>query len=472
MPDTQHSTLNTQHPLPDTPSPKPQLLIVEDDEEIRTQMKWALAQDYAVHLAGDRPSALRILKQERPAVVTLDLGLPPKPREAEEGFLALSDILQQDPTTKVIVITGQTERAHAQKAVGQGAYDFLCKPIQVEELKGILRRAFHVAQLEREHRELQRSSDGESFEDMVGTSPQMQEVFAAIRKVAVSEASVLIVGESGTGKELVARAIHRLGARRGGPFIAINCGAIPENLLESELFGHEKGAFTGAHIQRKGRIELAQGGTLFLDEIGELSLSLQVKLLRFLQEHCIERVGGRSKITVDARIITATNADLKQAMSDGRFRDDLYYRLGVVVITVPPLRAREGDLLLLAKTLLQRFAAEHKKKVTEFSLQALRTLSTYGWPGNVRELENRIKRAVIMAEGPMITPEDLELVSPEEPRYENRTGLRDVRKTLEKELTQEALVRHKGNLSRVAAELGISRPTLYDLMRKLGIERG
>jgi two-component system NtrC family response regulator len=364
----------------------------------------------------------------------------------------------------VIIITGRTEKEHALKAIGQGAYDFFCKPIQVDELKVIIRRALHVYQLEQEHRELQRRLSQESFEEMLGASPQMEKVFAAIRKVATTDAPVLIVGESGTGKELVACAIHRQSARGKGPFIAINCGAIPENLLESELFGHEKGAFTGAHVQRKGRIESAQGGTLFLDEIGELSLPLQVKLLRFLQEHQIERVGGREQIAVDTRVMAATNMDLKKAMGDGRFREDLYYRLGVVTISVPPLRERGEDILLLAKVQLQRYSAESKKKISGFSRQAITAIQTYSWPGNVRELENRIKRAVIMAEGQRITPEDLELASARA-QYEGKS-LREARKALEKDIIQKTLAKNQGNITQTATELGVSRPTLHELIKK------
>jgi len=304
---------------------------------------------------------------------------------------------------------------------------------------------------------------------MIGTSPQIQEVFGAIRKVATTDAPVLITGENGTGKELAALAIHRSGSRRDGPFIAINCGAIPESLLESELFGHEKGAFTGAHIQRKGRVELARGGTLFLDEIGDLSGPLQVKLLRFLQEHRIERIGGREQIDVDVRVIAATNRDLKTAMREGRFREDLYYRLGVVVIPLPPLREREGDIPLLATTLLQRFGAEAKRKISAFTPQALRAMERYQWPGNVRELENRVKRAVIMAEGTKITPADLDLDSGPA-KYEGTT-LKEVREAVEKEFIQRALKRHNGNVTRAASELDISRPTMYELMEKLGIPR-
>jgi two-component system NtrC family response regulator len=445
----------------------PKLLIVEDDEELRTQMKWALAQDYEVFSAVDRPSALDILKSERPGVVTLDLGLPPHPQGTEEGFLALSEMLELDSLIKVIIITGQGEKDNALKAIGQGAYDFFCKPIQIEELKVVLNRAFYLSQVEHEHRELQQQLREEWFEGMLGTSPPMQEVFSSIRKVSTTDVPVLIVGESGTGKELVAGAIHRQGSRRKFPFVPINCGAIPENLLESELFGHEKGAFTDAHIQRKGRFETAQGGTLFLDEIGELSLPLQVKLLRFLQEQKIERVGGREEIFIDARVLAATNKDLKQAISDGKFREDLYYRLGVVTIQLPPLREREEDILVLATALLQKYADENKKKITGFTKQAIRAIETHNWPGNIRELENRIKRAVIMAEGSKIAPEDLELASPHK-KYE-RGGLREAKEALERDFVERAIAKNKGNLTQAASELGLSRPTLYELMEKLGI---
>jgi two-component system NtrC family response regulator len=456
-------------PTPNTlpPAQKPKLLIVEDDSSIATQMKWALAQDYEIFLAEDRPSALEILGKERPHVVTLDLGLPPYPGEVKEGFMALTEMLSQESLVKVVVITGQGEKDHALKAIGEGAYDFFCKPIQIDELKVVLNRAFYVSQLEREYRELQQQLSGESFEGMLGTSPQIQEVFSSILKVATTEVPVLIVGESGTGKELVAKAIHRNSSRRKCPFIVINCSAIPETLLESELFGHEKGAFTGAHIQRKGRFEMAQEGTLFLDEIGELSPALQVKLLRFLEEQKIERVGGREAIVVNARVLAATNKDLNQAIKEGKFREDLYYRLGVVTISLPTLREREGDVLLLATTLLHRYAHENEKKVTGFTTQAIHAIKTYPWPGNVRELENRIKRAVIMAEEQKVSPADLELDFPYS-KYEGR-GLKEAREGLEKALIQKALAKNKGNITKAAEELGVSRPTLYELMERLGI---
>ena len=390
-------------------------------------MRWALNSRYDVLLAEDRASALDVLQKDEPGVVTLDLGLPPSPGDTREGFLALAEILQANPLTKVLVITGQSEKENGLEAIGQGAYDFLAKPVNVEELKVIIDRAIHVQQLDRERRELVEKRTYDAFDDLVGGSPQMQKVFATIDKVAGADVPVLISGESGTGKELVAHAIHRRSLRSSGPFIAINCGAIPESLLESELFGHEKGAFTGAHVQRQGRVEMAQGGTLFLDEIGELSGPLQVKLLRFLQERQIERVGGRSLITVDARVLAATNVDLSKAMSEGRFREDLYYRLNVVGVAIPPLRDREGDTLLLAKAFLQRQSAKQQKNLV-FTPKCLQVMESHGWPGNVRELENRIQRAAIMAENGRITPQDLGLSSSSaeyigaEPRKGTRSG--------------------------------------------------
>jgi two-component system NtrC family response regulator len=461
------SSIFTLPSTPDTLHPK--LLIVDDDEDIRTQMKWALAQDYQVFLAGDRAGAMEVVGREQPPVVALDLGLPPRPAHVEEGFAALAEMLAADPFIKVIIITGRGEKEHALRAVGEGAYDFLYKPVEIDELRVVLKRAFYISSLEREHHFLQRQIGEEGFQGMLGGSPQIQDIFATVRKVATTEAPVLIMGESGTGKELVAQAIHRLSPRKEGPFVVINCGAIPETLLESELFGHEKGAFTGAHIQRKGRIEAARGGTLFLDEIGELSLALQVKLLRYLQEQVIERIGGREQIRVDARVITATNRDLKQAMKTGTFREDLYFRLAVVCIEMPLLRDREGDIFMLAKAFLNRYAEEAKRRITGFTNQAMRAIENYSWPGNVRELENRIKRAVIMAEGTKICPADLELgIHHAKDEYLN---LKEAREAMEKELIQKALARTKDNVTRAAEILGISRPTLYELMEKLGIER-
>jgi len=385
-----------------------------------------------------------------------------------EGLRALSDMLRLDPLLKVLIISGQGEKENALAAIGQGAYDFFCKPVDIEALKIVLGRAANVYRLERERREHLENHDAESFEGMIGRCPEMQSVFKQIRKVAASKLPVLIAGESGTGKELAARAIHRLSPREAGPFIAINCGAIPETLLESELFGHEKGSFTGAHAQRQGRLEGAQGGTLFLDEIGELSPAIQVKLLRFLQEQIIERVGGRKPIPVDARIICATNVDLQKAMAQGKFREDLYYRIGVVMISMPPLRERKGDITLLAELLLQHLAAEQQKSLT-LSKKALEAIEAYPWPGNVRELENKLNRAVVMAGGKQITPQDLSLVGPYA-EYE-ALGLNQAREAIERDLIERAITRNRGNLTRCAEELQIARSSLYELIEKLGIAR-
>ena len=447
----------------------PKLLIIDDDEEIRTQMKWALARDYEVVLAEDRASALEAFRAAHPAAVLLDLGLPPHPASPEEGLAVLSDLVAADQTAKVIVITGQGEKQNALLAVGAGAYDFLSKPVDMDEIKLLLKRCLYLADLEREYRQMQQTLSTDTFEGMLGTSPQMQQVFTSIRKVATSDAPVLVLGESGTGKEMVAMAIHRRSARKDGPFVAINCGAIPETLLESELFGHEKGSFTGAHVQRKGRIELATGGTLFLDEIGELPALLQVKLLRFLQEQRIERVGGRQEIQVDSRVIAATSVDLKKAIIDGRFREDLFYRLAVVVISLPPLRERDNDILLLAQDFLRRNAAKTGKEGLAFSQEALRALGDHPWPGNIRELENRVKRAVIMAERKRLSVEDLELSSLGVAAH--GASLKEAREAVEREMIQKALRRHGGKIAPAAVELGISRPTFYELMEKLGIQR-
>ena len=448
---------------------KPKLLIVDDDESIRTQMKWALVQNYEVLLAEDRAGALEVFQAARPPVVLLDLGLPPRPADSEEGLAALSEILAADPLAKVVIISGQSEKENALRAVGTGAYDFLCKPVEMHELSLLLKRCYYVAGLEREHRRMQQTLAADGFEGMLGTSTGMREVFSAVRKVANTDAPVLILGESGTGKEMVARAIHQRSGRGEGPFVAINCSAIPENLIESELFGHERGAFTGAHVQRKGRMELAHGGTLFLDEIGELPMPMQVKLLRFLQEQSIERIGGRATIHVDTRVLAATNVDLEKAMTDGRFREDLYYRLAVVVVKLPALRERTGDIPLLAKTFLRKFAVQNNRASLDFSLGALRALQNHNWPGNVRELENRVKRAVIMAEGRHVAAADLELSDVGDSA--RILTLKDARESAEREAVERALQRNRGKVSPAAGELGISRPTLYELMEKLGLRK-
>jgi len=448
---------------------KSKVLIVDDDPEIRTQLKWALATDYELLLAENRSQAIDQFKKFRPDLTLLDLGLPPRPHEPDEGLATLSDLVATNPGAKVIVVSGQNEKKNAIQAVAAGAYDFLCKPIDLDELKLILRRCLYLLNLETEYREMQQKFRPDVFENMLGTSAQMQGVFAFVRKVAASSAPVLLLGDSGTGKEMAAVAIHRRSLRKDAPFIAINCNAIPENLLESELFGHEKGAFTGAHMQRKGLIETAVGGTLFLDEIGELPPPVQVKLLRFLQEQRFQRVGGRQEIQTDVRVIAATNLDLKDAVTKGKFREDLYFRLAVVVMRLPLLRDRGEDVEVLAREFLHQFAAQADKPPMTFSPDALRALKAHSWPGNVRELQNRVKRAVIMADGKRVTAADLELTDQAE--FVRRPSLKEARQNLEREMVQAALKKYSGKITAAAAELGISRPTLYELMEKLGLAK-
>jgi two-component system NtrC family response regulator len=448
---------------------KPRLLIVEDDEDIRAQMQWALAQDYDVSTAGDRREALAAFASSQPVVTLLDLGLPPRPNEATEGMAVLGGFLTADPLAKVIVVSGQGEKENALQAVGAGAYDFLCKPVDLEELRIVLRRCIYVANLERDYHALQQNDQDDVFEGMLGASPQMQAVFTFVRKVAPTTAPVLILGESGTGKEMVAQAVHRRSAQGDGPFVAINCGAIPENLLESELFGHEKGSFTGAHAQRKGLVETASGGTLFLDEIGELPPAVQVKLLRLLQEKRFQRVGGRQEIHVDARVIAATSVNLQESVASGAFREDLYFRLAVVVVKLPPLRERGGDIEVVARAFLHRYGRQQGRRNVSFTSDALRALNLYRWPGNIRELQNRIQRAVIMADGKLVGPADLELAEALEAAQP--PTLRELREAVEREAVQDALRRHRGKVTAAAVDLGVSRPTLYELMEKLNIPR-
>jgi two-component system NtrC family response regulator len=447
----------------------PTLLLVDDDPEIREQMKWALASEYELIEASDRSSALKVVREARAPIILLDLGLPPDSDGASEGLAVLSEALQLDPLAKVIVLTGNSDRSKAIAAIKSGAYDFIEKPVQLDVLRVVLRRASYLSNLERENAALQKKSGQNEFEGLVGDSPQLQNVIRIVRRVGPSDVPVLITGESGTGKELIARAIHRQSARSSGAFVAINCGAIPETLLESELFGYEKGAFTGAVQQRKGRIESARGGTLFLDEIGDIPLGLQVKLLRFLQDHTIQRLGGKEAIDVDARILAATNIDLQKAITEGRFRDDLYFRLCVVSIAVPPLRERGLDIVLLARTLLQRFSSELKKPIKGFTPQAVAALTCHTWPGNVRELENRVKRAVVMAEGGYVTPETLELQHAASPVY--GSTLKASRDHREKELVRLAMEKAEGNVTRAASSLGVSRPTLYQLLARYGLKK-
>jgi two-component system NtrC family response regulator len=446
---------------------KQKILVIDDDEPIRTQMKWALIQDYDLFLTKDGAEAIQIMKKELPSLVTLDLGLPPTPEDTVEGLRVLEEILAIEPSTKVVVVTGNPDKSAALKAISLGAHDFFTKPIDLTELKAILKRASYVHSLEMECQNLQKQVH-QQFSDMVGSSSCMQDIFSTIKKVSTTDVPVLISGESGTGKELVARAIHSNSSRSTKPFIPINCGAIPENLLESELFGHEKGAFTGAHVQRKGKTELADGGTLFLDEIGEMPLQLQVKLLRFLQDFKIERVGGREELELDVRIIAATNKDLKKHIENGKFREDLYYRLAVVTLEMPALRERGSDALLLARFFLQKFSSGVPKKL---SSQAINAINTYNWPGNVRELENRIRRAMTLAEEQTITPFDLGLGSETEESAKSEQGLnlKKAVEDLEVRLIHAAILRNDRNISKAAEDLGLSRPTLYSLLKKYGI---
>src|SRR5262245_26401432 len=450
---------------------KPTLLIVDDDEAIRTQTKWALNQEYDVCIAEDRRSAVDVFATTPPAVTLLDLGLPPLPNDPDEGLATLSDILAIDNTAKIIVISGQSEKRNAIEAVGAGAYDFLCKPVEMDELKLVLRRCINVLDLERGYRQLQQNRQSETFQDMLGTSPQMQSVFAFIRKVAGTDVPALLLGESGTGKEMAAAAIDRCSRRKDRSFVAINCNDIPENLLESELFGHEQGAFTGAHVQRKGLLETASGGTLFLDEIGELPAPIQVKLLRFLQKQRLQRGGGRKEIQVDTRLVAATNADLKELIANGKFREDLYFRLAVVTIRLLPLRERGEDIVFLAREFLQRYASQNGQTKMVFAPDALRAMSRYSWPGNVRELQNRVKRGLIMAGGSRVTAKDLELEQDRGVMSSGGTTLRQAREHVEREMVERALKRNSGKITSAAADLGISRPTLYELMEKIGIPK-
>jgi two-component system NtrC family response regulator len=448
---------------------KPSLLVVEDDEDVRAQMRWALADQYEVVLAVDRRSAIATFTEHQPVVTVLDLGLPPRPGDSTEGLATLAALLTNNPRARVVVATGQGEKQNALDAIGAGACDFFSKPVDIDMLRLVLQRHAYVARLEEEHH-AERDVQGPAvFEGMIGASPAMATVFTLVTKTAPTNAPVLILGESGTGKEMVAQALHRQSPKRNGPFVALNCSAIPENLLESELFGHERGAFTGAHSMRKGLVESAAGGTLFLDEIGDLPASLQVKLLRFLQEKKFQRVGGRQEIASDARVISATNANLQEAVASGAFREDLYFRLAVVVIKVPALRERGDDVTLVAHEFLKRCGKEHGKTNLVFAPDAVQALCRHAWPGNVRELQNRVNRAVIMADGKRVTAEDLELS--EVPGHEAPPTLRIAREQAERLLVVEALRRHRGKIAGAASELGVSRPTLYELMAKLGIDR-
>ncbi len=448
----------------------PTLLLVDDDADIRDQMKWALASDYQLLEAADRSAALAQIREALPPLVLLDLGLPPDIDGASEGLAILREALHLNPMAKVVVVTGNSDRAKAIAAVEGGAYDFIEKPIQLDTLKVVLQRATYLSGVERDRRARYEQVAEQEFEGIVGDSEPMQGVFRSIRQVSPTAMPVLITGDSGTGKELVAHAIHRQSTRKDNPFVAINCGAIPEALLESELFGYEKGAFTGAAQQKRGRIEYADGGTLFLDEIGDIPLNLQVKLLRFLQDHKVQRLGGKDATSVDVRILAATNVDLHHAIREGRFREDLYYRLCVVEIAMPGLNQRGADVTLLANLFMLRFAKEQRKPLKGFTQQALDALLAHEWPGNVRELENRLNRAVLMTEGPYITPGHLGLQEPDRGQDEDLT-LKVSRQRREKDLVRLALEKNEGNVSKAAVELGVSRPTLYQLLARYGLKK-
>jgi len=441
------------------------LLVVEDDEGLQRQLKWAY-DGYQVVCASDRAAAIEALRAHEPAVVTLDLGLPPDPDGTDEGFATLAEILKLKPGTKVIVATGHGARESATRAIAMGAYDFYKKPVDIDELGLIVARAFHLHQIEDENRRLETGVSATVLGSIITAAPEMLKVAKTIERVASADVSVMLLGASGTGKELLARAVHEKSSRKGD-FIAINCAAIPENLLEAELFGYERGAFTGAVKSNVGKIELAEGGTLFLDEVGDIPLPLQVKLLRFLQERVIERIGGRQPINVDTRIVCATHQNLEAMIADGRFREDLYYRLAEIVVKIPSLAERSGDAVLLARHFVNRFGRELNPGVQTLSPDAIVAIDTYGWPGNVRELENRLKRAVIMADGKSVTAADLDLKS-----TSNSDGsampinLRAVREVADRKAIRQAMSRTDNNISGAAKLLGISRPTLYDLLKQ------
>ena len=440
------------------------ILIVDDEESIRSQLKWGLADEYEVLTAATAEEARRLLRDERPRVVALDVALTRT--GGEEGLTLLDEIMDMYPLVRVVMVTGNESRENALLAIQRGAVDWYPKPIHLDELKGILRRAFYVQRIE-EERAAGIPPGRKRYHRLIGESAAMDKVFSLIQRVAPTDATVLVLGENGTGKELVAHAIHQASRRREGPFVPINCGAIPEALLESELFGHERGAFTDAHRMREGKFEIARGGTIFLDEIGDLPVHLQVKLLRFLQNHVIERVGGRDPITVDVRVVAATNRDLKAAIAAGRFREDLFYRQSVVSVQMPPLRDRGDDTRILAAYFLDYYARQHRRRLKGFTQSGLRAIQGHAWPGNVRELENRIQRGVILARDAYLRPEDLELA---EVRVEGIPTLQAARDEAERRLLIESLTRNAGNVTRAAREIDVSRPTLHDLMRKHGID--
>jgi two-component system NtrC family response regulator len=449
---------------------KPKLLIIEDDPGLQKQLRWSF-DAYDVVVADDRESALAQIRRHEPAVVTMDLGLPPDPDGSTEGLATLQQILALAPETRVIVLTGNQDRANAVKAIALGAYDFHQKPPEPEVLNLVIQRAFFLHNLQEENRRMQSSQPDSPMAGVISRDPGMLKLCRSIEKVAPTSASVMLLGESGTGKEVLARAVHAISPRAKERFVAINCAAIPENLLESELFGYEKGAFTGAAKQTKGKVELAHGGTFFLDEVGDLPMALQAKLLRFLQERVIERIGGHEEIAVDVRIVCATHQKLKELCTTGRFREDLYYRLSEIVVTIPPLRNRQGDAALLAHHFKNKFSAQESRPSLHFSPDAIAAIEGYSWPGNVREMENCVKRAVIMADGPTIVAEDLGLPEGDTP-VEEPLNLRQVRDEAEQGAIVKALARADGNIVKASEMLGISRPTMYDLMNRHGIKSG
>lgn len=448
------------------------LLIVEDDLALQKQIKWSLDSFESV-TAADRESALIQFKRHQPAVVTMDLGLPPDADSVSEGFRLLEQMLDLDANVKVIVLTGQNDQSNALRAVAMGAYDFLAKPFEPDVLKLTIERAYRLAELQAENRRLLALHQPDALGGMLTRDPEMLRISRLIERVATSGATVLLLGESGTGKEVLTQGLHAA-SKRAGKFVAINCAAIPDNLLESELFGYERGAFTGAAKTTPGKIETAHNGTLMLDEIGDLPHALQAKLLRFLQERTVERLGGRQEIPVDVRVVCATHQDLKTLIAEGRFREDLYYRLAEIVVNIPPLRARTGDAVLLAHAFLRRFAAEQKRPGLSFGDEALRAIEQHPWPGNVRELLNATKRAAIMTDGDRVSCEDLGLPPPptsDLPTAVSDLDLRTVRETAERQAIVTALARSNGNIVKASDILGVSRPTLYDLMRRLTIKQ-
>lgn len=443
------------------------LLIVEDDLALQKQMRWAFDR-YETVTAADRDGALTQLRRYEPAVVTMDLGLPPSPDDVSEGFALLQQLLSLAPDTKVIVLTGQHDRENAVRAIGHGAYDFFAKPFEPELLALTIDRAYRLYDLQRENRRLQAAHQPDTRSGIVSRDPSLLKICRTIEKVAAANVTVLLLGESGTGKELLARALHDQSPRCNERFVAINCAAIPESLLESELFGYEKGAFTGAAKQTLGKVEVAHRGTLFLDEIGDLPAPLQAKLLRFLQQRVIERVGGREEIPIDVRVVCATHRDLKARILENVFREDLYYRLAEIVVEIPPLRERRGDSVLLAHAFVQRFAAEQGRGSISLNEDAVEAIESHDWPGNVRELENCIKRAVIMSEGPRISASEIGLDASGSDSEE--LNLRQVRDAAERRAVIRVLGRVNGNIARAAEILGVSRPTLYDLMHRFGLK--